>query len=229
MPEIKIHRDELQYLSGYTSWNCCIGLEVALPCKDQLTSLCEKRLAALDEQGVLHLDLALQHCLQVIQRSLQSLCIGFVSADGEDRVLLHVGEREYVLRYYDHQSGDVRMAADRLQTLPFVLQACGALLCPMATEGHYAFSPRQITEIRHSAPAAKDADVYQALRNDAYVRIEPIRTQAQEPLECHIFKRDGKGAWKLSKKQEMITVIGCTRADVAALLESMLERRGIEW
>ena len=114
MPEIKIHRDELQYLSGCTSWNCCIGLEVALPCKDQLTSLCEKRLAALDEQGVLHLDLALQHCLQVIQRSLQSLCIGFVSADGEDRVLLHVGEREYVLRYYDHQSGDVRMAADRL-------------------------------------------------------------------------------------------------------------------
>ncbi len=141
MPEIKIHRDELQYLSGCTSWNCCIGLEVALPCKDQLTSLCEKRLAALDEQGVLHLDLALQHCLQVIQRSLQSLCIGFVSADGEDRVLLHVGEREYVLRYYDHQSGDVRMAADRLQTLPFVLQACGALLADGDRRSLCVFAP----------------------------------------------------------------------------------------
>ena len=95
MSNITVTPNELYYLSQCTSWNCCRGLEDKAGPEDTLNALCDKHYAVLDDEGILHLDVTLTDALKTIDRSLQSIRISFISQDVENRILLHVDEKDY--------------------------------------------------------------------------------------------------------------------------------------
>ena len=228
MSNITVTPNELYYLSQCTSWNCCRGLEDKAGPEDTLNALCDKHYAVLDDEGILHLDVTLTDALKTIDRSLQSIRISFISQDVENRILLHVDEKDYTFCCFNQKENLVHLTHERHLSLPLILIACSIAICgDKILDERTGLTKEEIHEIQEGANNEKVAPVLvRAIQETAFIQMETI-CKEQGKKECHIFKKAKEGTWKVYEQEDLVIFEGIRMEIVLDLLRNMLKRKGV--